>query len=236
MTTRTFSGFPGGKVRVTPLPAAFFTDLLAQVDDLGELKVTLYAFWALDRQEGALRFLRFTDFASDQILLSGLSTQDQPAKAALADALRRAVQRGTLLQAQFQGGGLENAIFFLNSPRGRAALKALQAGEWSPDTVEVARAVLENERPNIFRLYEENIGPLTPLIADTLRDAEALYPPDWIEEAITRAVKNNARSWRYIEAILRSWKEKGRDDTYRRDSQKDRRRYLQDEFADFIEH
>ena len=28
----------------------------------------------------------------------------------------------------------------------------------------------------IFRLYEENIGPLTPLIAETLGEAEDTYP------------------------------------------------------------
>ena len=234
--TSSFPGFPGGKVRVTPLPAAFFTDLLAQVDHLGELKATLYAFWALDRQEGTLRFLRYADFAADQRLLGGFSADRQTALTLLTDALERAVKRGTLLKAQTRGGSPENTVFFLNSPRGRAALKALQAGEWSPDDFERTGLALEHERPNIYRLYEENIGPLTPLIADTLRDAETTYPPEWIEEAISRAVKNNARSWRYIEAILRSWKEKGRDDTYRRDSQKDRRRYLQDEFADFIEH
>lgn len=230
-----FGGFPGGKVRITPLPALFFSDLLPQIDHLGELKVTLYAFWALDRQEGSLRYLRLKDMAADQRLMSALDENPLRAPQALADALARAVRRGTLLRAQV-GGSPEDGLYFLNSPRGRAALKALQAGDWSPDDTAHHTQALQDERPNIYRLYEENIGPLTPLIADTLRDAESLYPTEWIEDAIASAVKSNARSWRYIEAILRSWKEKGRHDTYRRDSQKDRRRYLQDEFADFIEH
>ena len=160
-----FTGFPGGKVRITPLPAAFFTDLLAQVDHLGELKVTLYAFWALDRQEGTLRFLRYADFAGDERLLTGFGAPSQAAEAALADSLQRAVKRGTLLMAQVQGGNLENAVFFLNSPRGRAALKSLQAGEWRPEDIERSGLTLQHERPNIYRLYEENIGPLTPLLA-----------------------------------------------------------------------
>lgn len=231
-----FPGFPGGRVRVTPMPAAFFTELLPLVDHAGELKVSLYAFWMLDHQEGNLRFLKFTDFSEDLRLLSGFSDDPDSAKTLLADSLDRAVKRGTLLKAQFKDASPENNLYFLNSPRGRAALKGLQAGDWTPDDVARAGFSLQHERPNIYRLYEENIGPLTPLLADTLRDAEATYPPEWIEEAITKAVQGNARSWRYIQAVLRSWKEKGRDDTYRRDSQKDRRRYLQDEFADFIEH
>lgn len=229
----TFSGFPGGKVRITPLPAVFFTDLMAQVDHLGELKVTLYAFWYLDRQEGALRYIRFSDFAADERLLAGLASESSAQAAALNDALNRAIRRGTLLASS---ADLQKAVFFLNSPRGRAALKGLQEGAWSLDEQVHVDATLAQERPNIYRLYEENIGPLTPLMADSLRDAESTYPAEWIEEAISRAVKNNARNWRYISAILTSWKEKGRDDTYRRDAQKDRRRYLEDEFADFIEH
>ena len=50
------------------------------------------------------------------------------------------------------------------------------------------------ERPNIFTLYEQNIGLLTPLIADQLRDMEKSYPPDWIDEAFTIAVGRNKRA------------------------------------------
>ena len=93
------------------------------------------------------------------------------------------------------------------------------------------------ERPNIFKLYEENIGPLTPLIADALKDAEKTYPPDWVAEALGIAVKNNKRNWKYVEAILRRWKEEGHAKKQdRRDAQEDGRRYAEGEYADFIEH
>jgi DnaD/phage-associated family protein len=223
-------------VRSTPLPAPFFTDLLPQIDHLGELKVTLYAFWFLDRQEGQIRFLTQTDFSSDRKLLQALSPFDEAAHIALADALARAVQRGTLLAAPVTSQGQELTLYFLNSARGRAAIKALQNGDWSPDLGNRVVVALELERPNIYRLYEENIGPLTPLISDALREAELNFPAEWIEEAMKKAVLNNARHWRYVETILTRWKEKGRDDTDRRDSEKDRRRYIEGELADFIEH
>jgi DnaD/phage-associated family protein len=93
------------------------------------------------------------------------------------------------------------------------------------------------EHPNAFQLYEEHIGPLTPMIAETLRDAEKTFPARWIEDAIRIAVENNVRRWNYVAAILRSWQEGGRDDRKdRRDSEKDRRRYVEGEFSDFIEH
>jgi DnaD/phage-associated family protein len=68
------------------------------------------------------------------------------------------------------------------------------------------------ERPNVFRLYEQNIGLLTPLIADHLVDALEQYPRDWIEDAIAEAVGYNRRSWRYVQRILEKWSVSGRGD------------------------
>lgn len=65
------------------------------------------------------------------------------------------------------------------------------------------------ERPNIFALYEQNIGLLTPLLAEKLQDAEGRYPLDWIEAAFEEAVTNNKRNWRYIERILERWAVEG---------------------------
>ncbi len=227
---KAFNGFSAGKTHNTPIPAQFFTDLLPKIDNLDELKVTLYVLWALDRQEGSFRCLRWADFTADEVLLVGLSGDDP--LASLRQAVLFAVQRGTLLQA---GSVLEDAIFFINTPRGRAALKALEAGEQVP-AGRLPAAQLAAERPNIFRLYEENIGPLTPIIADRLKDAEELYPPEWINEAVHIAVERNVRNWRYIEGILRKWQEEGRDGTTRKPSEEDRRRYVEGEFGDYVQH
>jgi DNA replication protein len=225
-----FAGFPSGKVHMTPVPAQFFSELLPQIDHLGELKVSLYAIWFLDRLEEPVRYLHHADFASDEKLIQGLGEQS------LADALERAAQRGTLLRAVPENGDLREAIYFLNTPRGRAALKAIQRGEWTPPNQPHPGVILEAERPNIFKLYEQNIGPLTPLVAEILQEAEQTYPESWMEEAFKIAVEKNVRRWKYIEAILRSWQEEGRDQTDRRHAAKDGRKYIEGEFADFIEH
>lgn len=70
---------------------------------------------------------------------------------------------------------------------------------------------VEESTTNIFGIYESNIGPLTPMIADTLEDAEKTYPLDWIKESIALAVENNKRNWRYCETILKRWMESGKD-------------------------
>ncbi len=231
-----FNGFPAGKTHLTPLPAPFFTELLPEIDNLGELKLSLYAFWFLERLEGEFRYLTLQDLTNDAVLMAAMGSTPENAEAALKDAVERAAARGTLLKVQSDESQQTQALYFLNSPRGRAAVAALQAGAWSPADVSHPEISLEAERPNIFRLYEQNIGPLTPMIAESLRDAEATYPMEWIESAIRAAVEANVRRWRYVEAILKSRLERGDDGTYRGESEKDRRRYVEGEYGDLIEH
>ena len=231
-----FKGFPDGKVHLTPIPGPFFNELLPQIDDLGELKVTLYAFWKLNRLEGTFRYLRLADIHMDKTFMSGMGKTDQAAQLALGDALKGAVKRGTLLQIILPVEADQEVFYFLNSPKGRAAIEAIQNGHWRPGKDHQVSILLGEEHPNIFQRYEENIGPLTPMIADILREADASYPQQWIEEAFQIAVENNVRRWRYIEAILRSWKEEGRDEQARGDIEKDRQRYIKGKYSEFIEH
>ncbi|MEO1166196.1 MAG: DnaD domain protein, partial [Chloroflexota bacterium] len=48
------------------------------------------------------------------------------------------------------------------------------------------------------------------IIADHLKEAEDDFSYEWIVDAITLAIENNARSWRYIRAILDRWQQEGR--------------------------
>ncbi|MGD2146324.1 MAG: DnaD domain protein [Anaerolineae bacterium] len=215
---RAFSGFPSGKVKTVSIPEPFFADLMPMIDDLGELKLTLYALWRLSQQRGEPPFLRFADLASDTVLLSGLG--EHPTET-LHAALSKAVERGTLLQARAPDGGPGDDLYFANTPKGRAAVEAIAGGDWPEETESAGR-------PNIFTLYEQNIGLLTPLIAEELREAEHTYPTSWIEDAFREAVSLNKRSWKYILAILLRWQSEGKDEG--RDSRSpeaDRRRYLE---------
>jgi DnaD/phage-associated family protein len=233
---KTFNGFPDGKVRLVPVPAPFFSELLPELDHLAELKLVLYFLWRLDRMEGTFRYLSRADFVEDELFMKGLAAQISDAETVLDEALERAVLHAVLLKADLIDGDTRQALYFLNSPKGRAAVEAIRQGKWRSTGDPRQPVSLIQERPNIFRLYEENIGPLTPMIADTLRDAERDYPADWIEDALRIAVNNNVRRWVYVEAILRSWKEEGRDEQNRRESQKDYGKYLEGEFSEFIKH
>jgi DnaD/phage-associated family protein len=140
--------------------------------------------------------------------------------------------RGTLLQVRPLGAADGEALYLLNTPRGRAAAEGLARGEWRPSE-EGTPVELALDRPTIFNLYEQNIGPLTPMLAEHLRAAEAEFPATWIEEAFGIAVENNVRKWSYIQAILDGWQRQGRNDREDRgDTEKARRRYLKGELAD----
>lgn len=95
-------------------------------------------------------------------------------------------------------------------------------------------ARLEVDRPDVFGLYEQNIGLVTPILADRLTDALHRYPEEWIRDAIAEAVAYNRRSWRYIQRILENWSTEGRaDETNRRDHEKhlDSEKYLRGKYA-----
>jgi DNA replication protein len=232
-----FSGFPPGRLKAVSIPALFFSDLLPIIDDLAELRVTLYAFWALHQKEGEIRYLLYRDFLADGIFMESLGRPQRTAEAVLDDALERAVARGTLLHISVESAAGTEDLFFVNTERGRAAVEGITRGEWRPTGDPSQPISLMIERPNIFVLYEQNIGPLTPMIADQLRDAEESYPAAWIEEAIEIAVNNNARKWAYVSSVLERWKTEGKDDaTSRGDSARDRRRYIEGKYGDIIQH
>jgi DNA replication protein len=222
-----FTGFPEDNISQISIPDQFFRHILLKIDKLDELKLTLYIFWRLDRVEGSYPFIKFSDLLNDSHLTQSVVKEPSRARAVLGLALRRAVKRGTLLAADLENE--QDKIICLNSPKGQAMIHAVQRGEWQPSTSTNQSAEIFPEHPNIFQLYEANIGPLTPLIADALRDAEKTYQEAWVEDAFRIAVEHNKRNWHYIDAILHRWQEGGRDDRKdqqdRRSDEKARRRY-----------
>jgi DnaD/phage-associated family protein len=225
----TFNGFPDGRMPLTQVPSQFFRDLLPAIDNLPELKVVLYLVWRISLMEGEYRFLRLRDFLQDEKFMSGMGASLDEARLNLESGLEQAVRQGIFLElkAPLASGDLAS-FFFLNAPKGRAALQAFQSGRWSPAPNLPLSTDHLVETSNVYRLYEEHVGPLTPLIADALREAEETYPYSWIEEAFRIAVENNKRNWRYIRAILERWQREGKDDKQdRRDSAEARRKYAE---------
>ncbi|MEW6403671.1 MAG: DnaD domain protein [Chloroflexota bacterium] len=215
-----FKGFTDSET-FTRIPDSFFHHLISQIEGAAELKVTLYFLWRIEHMDGPFRAMCEPDFEPKAL---GLSEDE------VKRGLEKSVQRGTLIKLEHEA----EAFFFLNSPRGRATAKAFADGKWGKSAK--TRSTPPVERPNIFKLYEENIGPLTPLIADMLKEAETLYSEEWFGEAFLIAVKNNKRNWRYVEAILKRWKEEGRNGQKdKQNADKGSQKYTGGEFSEYIE-
>jgi DnaD/phage-associated family protein len=205
-----FKGFPAGELRFTSVPDLFFARLLPQIDSLVELKVTLHFLWTHYRQ--ALQVISKNELLADETLVGSLALIDQDVEYALTQGLNRAVERGTLLYTQLENEDGLHDLYFLNSERGRQAHAKVEAGELGVVAVSGLEIAPPAKRPNIFELYEDNIGLISPILADELKDAEATYPQEWIEDAFKIAVENNVRKWSYIRAILERMATAGRDD------------------------
>jgi DnaD/phage-associated family protein len=215
MTMTQFPGFTSSET-FTQIPDSWIR-LTNEIDDIAELKVTLYAIWRIEHMEGNFRALSEAEFAAEAL---GLKIDE------IQRGLGKALERGILLKSEREA----DVFYFLNSPRGRLSVEAFAKGQ-----IKASSSSYVPSKSNVFKLYEENIGALTPLLADMLREAEREYPGAWFEEAFEIAVTRNVRNWKYVEAILRRWKENGKDE--RRDSQdsvKDAKRYTEGEFSEFF--
>lgn len=186
-----FEGFAKG-TKSLPVPSPLLGSLLAEIDDVAELKCTLRFLWHQAQVAGSPKWVHETTLLADAILTQALGTQD-----AIRDALDAAVARGTLVK----GGGR----YLLRTPENERA-----ASKTDPAPAGVVDEPVVRRTSNVYALYEANIGLLTPMVADQLRDAEKTYPLEWIEAAIREAAERNVRNWRYVSAILERWANDGR--------------------------
>ncbi len=228
---RVFSGFPEGKSRLTAIPEAFFSDLLPSIDSLDELKLTLFAMWYLNQQDSDAQYLTDQLFLDHKHLILTNVVDESDTADALSNTIILAVNRGTLIKRQVPGCGKDpvSVIYLINTANGRRLAKLADEGKWQPGDMKQMSTSVSVEKPNIFNLYEENIGPLTPMISDMIKATIESYPEDWIADAVVIALKKNARNWRYVEAILTSWRENGRYETNKRRDEEDYRRFIKGE-------
>jgi len=246
-----FAGFTSA-TRYTPLPNPLLGPLLEEIQDMAELKVILRGFWLLHRNRQLPRRVSQEEFLSDQTLLRGLKAyQDggSGVKNAIVHGLDLAVERGIFLVHTQERAPSRGVFYLLNTESDRRALAKLEtdfatapggASNTGPEDALVAVGEPESQRPNIFVLYEDNVGMISPILAEELKEAEELYPWNWLSDAFKIAVTQNRRSWGYISGILRRWSAegkvsetrgaKGREDGEpgRHTEKSDRQKYLED--------
>jgi DNA replication protein len=235
---REFKGFPA-RMQFTPIPNVVFSSLLPQITDIVELKALLCVFKLVFPKKGHLRFASFTEIVN-QINLPG-HLNDQTANIdVITKALDALVKRGALLHLNMGKNGVTNVLYFINNEINQQAVEKIQKGEIILPELkpEQTASLLASAPSDIFTLYEQNIGMLTPLIADELREAVKQFPENWIQEAIKEAATLNKRNWRYIVRILENWSTEGKDNgTYRGNLKKnaDPDKYIRGKYGHMVQ-
>jgi DnaD/phage-associated family protein len=213
-----FNGFPA-RMEYTPVPNIFLNSVLAEITDMAELRLTLHLFRLLYFKKSSPQYVTVNELLSDTGLMSGMNNNEE----ILRQALVAVGNRNTILHAAAEDGKHED-IYLLNTAANRESVGKIENTEIRLTGFETKRVTPEVPaavQPNIFTMYEENIGLLTPMIAEELRDAEKTYPEVWIKDAIKEAVNAGKRNWRYIAAILKRWETEGKSDgTHLRDFKK----------------
>ena len=204
---------------IVPVPAAVFGPLLERVTDAATLRCALRAVFVLHRKgasperRGRLATVTAAELAADPVVGDVDVAAVEGALATLAElgvlaatgagyCLDTAANR-RMLAAALRERTDDGAGRLLRRGSGQASTGSGRTG---------AGEAVAGSRPEVFRLYEENIGVITPMAAERLKDMEDEYPPEWIAEAFGQAVVSNARNLRYVEAVLRRWRDDGRGD------------------------
>ncbi len=208
-----FKGFPP-RAEVTPLPNIFFSEVLPLIEDAVEVKVVMQIFFLLSRRKGYPRFVSLSELMHDPVIIKGLGRIPSDIEIMLKKALSAAVHSGILLHIPVDVQKLCDDAYFINNQAEHETVRKILDGSLKIPQVEI-RKVEEPARAqpsDIYNLYEQNIGMLTPILAEELQEAEHRYPAEWIQDAFREAVRANARSWKYIHSILKRWEREGKND------------------------
>ena len=205
-----FNGFQA-RMQFTPIPNPVFSSLMPQITDIVELKVLLITFALIYPKKGSLRYVTFNELLSHTDLIDNRRGTEENQ---LKKALKNLEKKQAIVHLTSNDGDKQEDIYFINNESSRTAVERIKSGEIALPGVKYETHIPEvgETGSDIFTLYEQNIGMLTPLIADELKEAQKEYPESWIKDAIKESVTQNKRSWRYISRILEHWSTEGKDD------------------------
>ena len=203
-----FEGFPGIG-RATAIPNTFFSSVLPALREPGALLAFLWVARLVQEQQGEARFV-----TPDQLWAVSDAASTFEALAEGRDSLDRGlaacVELGALLALDLAGGGTQETVYFVNNPASRRAVARARGGDLELRPGAIAYEPRPVRRPNIFHLYEEHVGTITPLVAERLLAAAEEYPQQLVESAFREAAERNIRNWKYIERMLQNWSEGNR--------------------------
>ena len=195
-----FKGFKKN-VQSIPVPAPVFDSILEAITNISELKLMLRIIWLLQIYNRKPPLITEAEIISDKVLSKTIGPPNT-----IQELLITLESYGIISSSVKKNDQVK--IIFLNSEKIKnhieksdIILQGIQPDPWNETT----------DIPNIYSVYEQNIGIITPHIAELIKESENLYPIDWIEDAIKQASVQNKRNWAYVSSILNRWKTEGKN-------------------------
>ena len=100
-------------------------------------------------------------------------------------------------------------VTVMSRSRSRSTVPNSTVPNSNKEEVEEENSLSDNNLAEISKIYENNIGALTPIVADELKILSDEYSTEWFSEATKEACNANARKLNYIKSILKRWKTDG---------------------------
>ena len=173
--------------------SATIITFIKRINDLDTLKCMLRILDIVAKANDAMTIPIQKTLLKDALLLNYLGKPNEIMK-----ALQNALQLGLLSQHVDSDDEIEYTLIYSDTVNynQNQSRTANDHNRYDKNTL---------ASTSIFKIYEENIGLVTPLVAESLAEAEKRYSSQWIVEAFKLATTRNKRSWAYISRILERW-------------------------------
>lgn len=190
------------------MPSPVLASLLEEIHDIDELKIILRTIWKLhSKKAGTWRSITQSELCADRTVAAMLQTEGIELEKRVSKALSAATSKGVFLVWKRS----KDDEYLLNTePNRRLVMRSSSPPKrqepYAPET-------RQNLGPPpaeglAIRAYEENIGEITPMVAESIRDSLAFHTEQEIASAIRTAVEANARNWSYVAAVLKRMRER----------------------------
>ena len=174
--------------------SATIITFIKHINDLATLKCMLRILDIVAKSNNAMTIpIQQKTLLKDALLLNYLGKPNEIMK-----ALQNALQLGLLSQHVDSDDEIEYTLIYSDTVNyNQNQSRTANDHNWHDKNTLASTS--------IFKIYEENIGLVTPLVAESLAEAEKRYSSQWIAEAFKLATTRNKRSWAYISRILERW-------------------------------
>ena len=210
------SGIPGS----TLIPNEFFEFFFPSVEFIEDIFTLFWCVYVLQEEFASKQ--KYYVSSDDLWFTQGVEYSFKKIgidKEQFNQSLERCVGLGFLLKMISNHQNHEEVIFLLNNSTSQDMVTNLQTGESNIDVNLNLEQTQTFGTAELFQLYEEYFGVISPRIAESLVEASNQYDSDLIKQALKEASTQAITSWRYIERILESKeKESRKNETNRRDS------------------